>query len=213
MLTQSISHGCSVKALYGEPRDTDSSPKQEYTILQRVATFDHSATLCTIRRSCACYDCVWESHVRVATPTIVYQQETLQVHECAALASTGTFVDPLSRATHQLNTNLEVNNFATTVLGTLSYEGGHSHLEGIQTSLHGKKMDSLLVTENLEITVQVVIVCQEFNSGDLVVMENGVSIPAVFRQDQGVSADFGTLVLRCHRAPCQWKRVRDFATT
>ena len=65
----------------------------------------------------------------------------------------------------------------------------------MQTSLNGKKMVSLFVTENLEVTVRLVTVQEEFDSGDLVVMENGVSIPAVFRQEQGVIANFGTLVL------------------
>ena len=45
------------------------------------------------------------------------------------------------------------------------------------------------------------------------VLENGVSIPAVFWQEQGMIVDFGTLVLQRHQAPCQWKRVRDIATT
>ena len=91
-------------------------------------------------------------------PAIVYQQETMQVHECATVAATRTFLDPLSGVKHQLNTNLKVNNFATTIVGSLSYEGGHSHCEGMQTSLHGKKMVSLLVTENLEVTVRIVSV-------------------------------------------------------
>ena len=74
------------------------------------------------------------------------------------MATTGTFLDLLSRVKHQLNTNIEVNNFATTVIGSLTYEGGHSHCEGMQTSLNGKKMVSLFVTENLEVTVRVVTV-------------------------------------------------------
>ena len=84
---------------------------------------------------------------------MVYQQETMQVHECAALAATGTFLDPLSRVKHQLSTNLEVNNIAFPIMGSLSYEGGHSHCKGMQTSLHGRKMVSLLITENLEVTI------------------------------------------------------------
>ena len=40
ILTKSILHGCSVKALDSEPQDIDSAPKQEYRILQKVVTFD-----------------------------------------------------------------------------------------------------------------------------------------------------------------------------
>ena len=48
---------------------------------------------------------------------MVYQQETIQVNECANMALTGTFLDLVSGTKHQLNTNLETNNFATTVVG------------------------------------------------------------------------------------------------
>ena len=77
--------------------------------------------------------------MRIAVPAMVYQQETIQVYECATVATTGTFLDPLSRVKHQLNTNLKVNNFATTIGVILSFEGGHSHCEGMQTSLHRKR--------------------------------------------------------------------------
>ena len=71
VLTQSIPHRCSVKALDGEPQDTDWAPKQEYKILQKVAMFDYLATLCTVRRSCNYYDCIWKLHVRIAAPAMV----------------------------------------------------------------------------------------------------------------------------------------------
>ena len=142
-----------MKALDGEPQDTNSAPKQKYMILQKVGTFNYPATLYTVLRSRDYYNCIWKLHVRIAAPAMVYQQETVQVHECTMMAATGMFLDPLSGVKHQLNTIIEVNNFATTVVGSLTYEGGHSHCEGMQTSLNGRMMVSLFVTENLEVTV------------------------------------------------------------
>ena len=55
------------------------------------------------------------------------------------MASTGVYLNPLSGMEHQLNTKVEVNNFATTVMGSVSYSGGHAH-------------------EDLEITVRTVTV-------------------------------------------------------
>ena len=75
--------------------------------------------------------------------------------------------------------------------------------------INGNRMESLFVTESLEVTIRTVTVREEFDTGDIVVRENGVSIPAKYKQDQGMVADFGTLVFRQHRAPCQWKRVWD----
>ena len=45
------------------------------------------------------------------------------------------------------------------------------------------------------------------------IRENGVSIHAASRQEQGTIADSGTLVFRQHQAPYRWKRVRDITTT
>ena len=69
---------------------------------------------------------MWKLHLKIAAPAMVYQQETVQVHECAAMASTGIFQVPVSRTEHLLNTKLEDNNFTCTVMGSLTYEGRHS---------------------------------------------------------------------------------------
>ena len=106
----------------------------------------------------------------------------------------GTFTDPTSRAKHELNTKLEINHFATTVVGAILYDDSHSFCQGMQANLNGHKMDSLLATENLEVIMQKVTIREDFDSGDLVVLEKGVSIPAQFQQEQGGIAYFGTLV-------------------
>ena len=95
-----------------------------------------------------------KSHVTIVAPAMVYQQETIQVHEGVTMAATGTLMDPVSKVKHQQNTNWEVSNFDTTVVGTISYEGGHFHCKGMQTSWNGHKMVSLWNAENLEVTIQ-----------------------------------------------------------
>ena len=130
------------------------------------------------------------------SPAMVYQHETIQVQKCATTASTGVFKDPMSRTKHRLNPKLEVNNFASTVLGSLTYEGRHSHCDGMDSSINGRRMESLFVTESLEVTIRTVTIQEELNSRDIVVKENGVSIPAAFRQDQGMVTDFGNLAFQ-----------------
>ena len=44
-------------------------------------------------------------------------------------------------------------------------------------------MDSLLTTENLEVTMWKVLIQEDFDSGDLVVLEYGVSILVQFWQE------------------------------
>ena len=96
------------------------------------------------------------------------------------MAATGTFTDPVLGARHKLNTNLETNNFATTVVGVILYNSSYSICEGMQASLNGHKKECLLTRENLEVTMQKVTIREDFDSGDLVVLEHGVSIPVGF---------------------------------
>ena len=79
-VTQSIPEGCAVETKEQEDLEMESEARQDYTILQKVATFDYAATLCTLLKSRHFYDCVWKSHVRIAAPAKVYSQEVLQVH-------------------------------------------------------------------------------------------------------------------------------------
>ena len=120
------------------------------------------------------------THVRVAAPPEVYQSETIQVHDCANLAATGTFMDPKSGAKHDLNTKLEINHFSTTVVGSISYNNSHVFCQGMQANLNRHRMDDLLAMMDLEVTMQRVTIREDFNSRDMVVLENGVSIPAQF---------------------------------
>ena len=96
------------------------------------------------------------------------------------MSATGTFIDPKSGAKYELNTKLEINHFSTTVVGAISYDDSHSFCQGMQVNLNGHKMDSLLAIEDLEVTMQRVTIIDDFNSRDLVVLENGVSILAQF---------------------------------
>ena len=41
------------------------------------------------------------SHVGIVTPAMLYQQETIQMQECATMAATGIFLDPVPRVKHQ----------------------------------------------------------------------------------------------------------------
>ena len=61
--------------------------------------------------------------------------------------------------------------------------------------INGKHMVSLLVTESLEVTMKKVTVREDFDSGDILVTDNGISVATTLRQGQGVVADFGTLLL------------------
>ena len=65
----------------------------------------------------------------------------------------------------------------------------------------GERVASLLTTENLEFTIRTVTVREEYDTGDIVIKENGVSIPAAYKQNTGMNTDFGTLVFNKGQPP------------
>ena len=77
IVTQSIPESCAVETGELEESGKESEVRQDYTILQKVPTFEYAATLCTLRMSRHYYDFVWASHTRVAAPTKIYSQEVL----------------------------------------------------------------------------------------------------------------------------------------
>ena len=51
VVTQSIPESCAVETEELEDSEKESEVRQDYTILQKVPTFEYAATLCTLRRS------------------------------------------------------------------------------------------------------------------------------------------------------------------
>ena len=73
----------------------------------------------------------------------------------------------------------------------------------------GERVASLLTSESLEFTIRIVTVRDEYDTGDIIIRENGVSIPATYKQNGRMNTNTGTLVFHRGQLPCQWKRVRD----
>ena len=208
IITQSIPESCSADTA----EEKEPEERQEYTILQKVPTFEYPATLCTLRRSRHYYDCVWASHIRIAAPAKIYAQENLRIEECMTANNARVYLDSSSGFQHTLQ-NIEVNYIQTVVDGSISYDGKHPSCSGKDSIVDGHRIASLVTTESLEITIRTVTVREEYATGDLVIKENGVSIPAVFKHDGGMSTDFRTLVFYRGQPPCQWKRVRDITAS
>ena len=58
----------------------------------------------------------------------------------------------------------------------------------------GHRIESLLTTESLEFSIRTVTVREEYDTGDIIIRENGVSIPATYKQNGGMTTNFGNLV-------------------
>ena len=123
-------------------------------ILQEVAMFDFPATPYTIHRTQGYNDCVWRLYVRIITYARIYQQETGPAHECVIIDLTRIFRDPVSRVKPRLNNSIETNPFTTAVVGSLTYEEGRGLCKGRDAGMNGEPKASLLVTEDLEVTVK-----------------------------------------------------------
>ena len=98
---------------------------------------------------------------------------------------------------------MEVNYIRMVVEGALTYDGSHPQCSGKDAIVDGHRVTGLVTTESLEITIRMVTVREEYETGDLVIKENGVSIPAGFKNIGGMTTDFGTLVFYMGQPPCQ----------
>ena len=68
--------------------------------------------------------------------------------------------------------------------------------------MNGNRVASLLTVDSIEFIMREVTVQQEFDSGDIIIRENGVLIPAAYLNEVGMTTDFGTLVFHKNRPPC-----------
>ena len=128
-------------------------------------------------------------------------------------SSARVYFDPTSGIQHTLNANLEVYYLQSVVERSISYDGSHSHCSGKDSQVDSHRIESLLTTESLEFSIRIVTVREEYDTRDIIIKENGVSIPAAYKQNRGMTTDFGTLVFHRSQPPCQWKKVRDISAS
>ena len=140
-------------------------------------------------------------------PVKVYSHETLKVDQCLTASMARVYLDSESGIQHTLMPNVEVNYLQSVVEGSITYNGSDSHCSGKDSMVDRNRVASLLTTESLEFTIRVVMVREEYDTGDIIIRENGVSIPAAYKQTGAIDTNFGTLVFHRGQQPCQWKRV------
>ena len=89
----------------------------------------------------------------------------------------GLYRDPAAGKHRRLNMSAEVNYFYSAVEGELTYSQAHSHCKGTFGNIGPDHMESLLVTESLEVVTKRVTVRENFHTGDMTVLETGGYIP------------------------------------
>ena len=120
IVTQSIPESCTMGTKEPEDDEEESEGRQDYTILQKVPTFEYKATLCSLRRTRHYYDCVWASHIRIAAPPKVYAHKTLRVDQCLTASMARVYLDSESGIQHTLMPNIEVNYLQSVVEGSIT---------------------------------------------------------------------------------------------
>ena len=112
------------------------------------------------------------------------------------MESTGLYEDSKTGRLKQLNRNVRANYFSSTVVGEITYGLGHSYCKGAPGTIGPNQMVNLVVTENLEVVMNNVTIRENFQTGDIEVLEMGTTIRAPAWQDQGLITDFGTLTAK-----------------
>ena len=103
------------------------------------------------------------------------------MEDCMRAKETGVFTDPRQGTEHPFNDKMEVHYFESTPHGSFSYDGTYAHCTGTDAKVSsGKRIASLLTLESLEFTMREVTVREEYATGDIIIRENGVAIPAAY---------------------------------
>ena len=146
-----------------------------------MVNFEYTATLCTLRRSRQHFNCRTHSHVQIAAPARIYAHEGMRVEDCMRAKQTGVFTDPRLGGEHSFNDKYEVHYFESMPHGSITYDGTYAYCTGSDARVSsGERIESLLTLESLEFTIREVMVQEDHDSGDIIIRENGVTIPAAY---------------------------------
>ena len=104
--------------------------------------------------------------------------KTLRVDQCLTASMARVYLDADSGIQHTLTPGVEVNYLQSVVEGSITYDGADPHCSGKDSMVDGQRIKNLLTTESLEFTIREVTVREEYKTGDIIIQENGVSIPA-----------------------------------
>ena len=90
---------------------------------------------------------------------------------------------------------------------------GHVSCNGEDVCHHGRTLKQTVVLQETHFTIKTVRIRKNFDSGALMIVESGTTIPANLIKQGGFSIDSGTYITPQVRVPCAYKVIKSFRGT
>ena len=183
--------------------------KDRYQILQKATYYEFDAHQCIQTRSRFLYNCVWASHAvisgvpdtaQVVPPTIEFCRQAVRTQSYVKLTG-----DSVALKNNGLPTYIK-----EVIQGELNVAQGAVNCLGEEVKSHGVLFKQSMVLQETQFTVRKVKIRKNFDSGDLMLVESGTTIPAHLIGKGGFTIDTGTYIIPQIKTPCAYQIIKEF---
>ena len=184
--------------------------KDRYQILQKATYYEFDAHQCIQTRSRLFYNCVWASHAvisrvpdtaHVVPPTIDFCRQAVRTQSYVKLTG-----ESVSLKTNGLPTYIK-----EVLRGELNVAQGTVACLGEETKSQGVLLKQSVVVQETHFTVRKVKIRKNFDSGDLMLVETGTTIPDNLVGNGGFTIDTGTYIIPPIKTPCAYQIIKEFS--
>ena len=184
--------------------------KDRYQILQKATYYEFDAHQCIQTRSRLFYNCVWASHAvisrvpdtaHVVPPTIDFCRQAVRTQSYVKLTG-----ESVSLKTDGLPTYIK-----EVFRGELNVAQGTVACLGEETKSQGVLFKQSVVVQETHFTVRKVKIRKNFDSGDLMLVETGTTIPDNLVGNGGFTIDTGTYIIPPIKTPCAYQIIKEFS--
>ena len=173
-------------------KDLTVTDTQPYQLLQKVTYHKFEAHMCIQTCSRFFYSCVWASHSVVNQIPQTGHQVTSSLKFCTQAIRSGTFT---MESGHQvpLTGDSQVTYIQETIKGDINVRPkGFVTCNGEDVRYHGRVLSQNVILQETHFTVKKVQLCRNFDTGELMIVESGTTIPAHLTSHGGFTINSGT---------------------
>ncbi len=184
--------------------------KDRYQILQKATYYEFDAHQCIQTRSRFFYNCVWASHSVISGVPDTAQVVPPTIDFCRQAVRTQSYVKLTGESVSLKNDGLPTY-IKEVIRGELNVAQGAVDCLGEEMKSHGVLFKQSMVLQETHFTVRKVKIRKNFDSGDLMLVESGTTIPANLIGSGGFTIDTGTYIIPQIKTPCAYQIIKEFS--
>ena len=193
-----------------QERQVEHGEAKNYTIIKRTETFEYEATLCAVHRTRDYYQCISSAYLGAMAPSVMSREDDrISREQCTSMGATRIFEDGRTGRRLHFDNQSRASHITHTLLGSFHYSDGEASCEGAPGSIGLRKLERMLVTDNLAIRANKVKVRENFETGDIKILELGITIRAPQWRNGSLRTEFGIIARKPQETPCAWNEVQE----